>query len=100
MIYRNKYNGALYRHLGIATDKSHMRNNLLVDIYCHENNENAIFVREHDEFLEKFELVIEKQTMNEDELPETMTDEEYQAWYAQSSIPDGGGCRIGPVFKK
>lgn len=38
-------------------------------------------------------------TMFEDELPE-MTDEEYDAWYAQSYLPDGGGCRIGPVVTK
>lgn len=100
MIYRNKHNGALYRHLAIATDKSHMRNGQLVVIYCPIDNEHTIYAWEHDEFIEKFEPVIEKQTMHEDELPKTMTDEEYDAWYAQSTIPDGGGCRIGPVFKK
>ena len=34
-------------------------------------------------------------TMFEDELPE-MTDDEYNAWYENSHVPDDVGCRIGP----
>ena len=36
--------------------------------------------------------------MYEDELPE-MTDDEYEEWYINSHIPDGVGCRMGPVVK-
>lgn len=34
--------------------------------------------------------------MHEDELPEDMTDAEYDAWFAHSHVPDGVGCRMGP----
>jgi len=32
----------------------------------------------------------------EDELPEDMTDEEYDKWYETSYVPDGVGCRMRP----
>jgi len=34
-------------------------------------------------------------TMHEDELP-LMTDDEYSAWYENSTVPGGVGCRVGP----
>lgn len=34
--------------------------------------------------------------VHEDELP-AMTDEQYDAWFAVSYVPDGVGCRIGPA---
>ena len=38
--------------------------------------------------------------MNEDELPEDITDAEYSAWFARSFIPGGIGCRVGPRFAR
>lgn len=37
-------------------------------------------------------------TMHEDELPDDMTDAEYKQWFENSYVPDGVGCRVGPVF--
>ena len=37
-------------------------------------------------------------SMPEDELPADITPEDYDTWYAQSSIPGGVGCRFGPRF--
>ncbi len=34
--------------------------------------------------------------INEDELPKSITDEQYAAWFKLSWIPDGVGCRVGP----
>jgi len=34
--------------------------------------------------------------MYEDQLPESMTDAEYNAWFAQSTLVDG--VRMGPIF--
>lgn len=34
----------------------------------------------------------------EDELPPDMPKEDYDAWYAQSWVTDGVGCRVGPVY--
>lgn len=36
-------------------------------------------------------------TMYEDELPESITDEEYDSWYENSCVVDG--VRMGPKFK-
>ncbi len=36
------------------------------------------------------------QYINEDELPKSITDEQYAAWFKLSWIPDGVGCRVGP----
>lgn len=38
----------------------------------------------------------EVETMYEDELPESITDEEYSAWFDMSTVVDG--VRIGPVL--
>ncbi len=34
--------------------------------------------------------------MFEDDLPETISDEDYDEWYRNSHVPDGVGCRMGP----
>ncbi len=34
--------------------------------------------------------------VHEDELPKSITDEQYAAWYKRSWIPGGVGCRVGP----
>ena len=36
------------------------------------------------------------QMIHEDELPAGMTQDEYDAWYENSHVPDGVGCRMGP----
>jgi hypothetical protein len=36
--------------------------------------------------------------MHEDQLPVNMPKEDYDKWYAQSWIPEGVGCRVGPVY--
>ena len=43
----------------------------------------------------RFQNTLEAQ-VHEDELP-PMTDEQYDAWFALSYIPDGVGCRMGPA---
>ena len=35
----------------------------------------------------------------EDDLPDDMTDEQYENWYRTSYVPDGLGCRVGPYQK-
>lgn len=35
-------------------------------------------------------------TMHEDELPGSITDAEYNAWYEHSHVPGWVGCRVGP----
>jgi hypothetical protein len=36
--------------------------------------------------------------MFEDELPDDMTNDDYDEWYKWSRVPDGVGCRMGPRF--
>jgi hypothetical protein len=36
--------------------------------------------------------------IHEDELPSNMPKEDYDKWFAQSWIPDGVGCRVGPRY--
>jgi len=38
----------------------------------------------------------EKDLIHEDELPPDISQEDYDRWYAQSFVPDGVGCRVGP----
>ena len=38
--------------------------------------------------------------MFEDELPDDLTDLEYNLWFKKSYIPDGVGCRVGPKVKR
>jgi hypothetical protein len=42
--------------------------------------------------------VMEGDLMHEDELPENMPQADYDKWYAQSFVPDGVGCRVGPKY--
>jgi hypothetical protein len=51
------------------------------------------------EMLERIAAGTEPQhqwTMHEDELP-PMSDEQYAKWFAASYVPDGVGCRVGPM---
>lgn len=55
--YRNKKTGHLYRHLAVATDATNARDGVLVVVYCPDDNEHSIYVREQAEFEAKFEMV-------------------------------------------
>ena len=57
MLYKNKKTGKIYKHLAIGIDKTNSRNGELVVIYCPDDNEHTIFVREQSEFEEKFEIL-------------------------------------------
>lgn len=57
MKYRNKKTGQIYRHLAMATDCTNSRDGLPVVIYCPDDNEHNIFVRDSAQFFEKFEIV-------------------------------------------
>ena len=53
---------------------------------------------EHAERLCAFVRALTLPQVNEDELP-PMTDEQYDAWFALSYVPDGVGCRMGPAIE-
>jgi hypothetical protein len=36
--------------------------------------------------------------MHEDELPANMPKKDYAKWYEASWLPEGGGCRVGPIY--
>ena len=36
----------------------------------------------------------------EDELPEDMTDADYDEWYGFSCVPGNVGCRVGPPVER
>jgi hypothetical protein len=57
MRFRNKKTGEIYRHLAYATECTNSINSTGVVIYCKDDNEHNIFVRETGEFEEKFELM-------------------------------------------
>ena len=56
-LYRNKKTGNIYRKLAIGVDHTNERDGTLVVIYCPDDNEHTIFVREENEFEEKFEML-------------------------------------------
>jgi len=55
--YRNKKTGEIYRWLAAGNDCTNSRVGLPVAIYCPDENEHMIFVREQYEFEDKFEEV-------------------------------------------
>jgi hypothetical protein len=57
MKYRNLKTGNIYRHLAVAVDATNERDGLLVVVYCPDDNEHTIYVREQEEFYTKFEIV-------------------------------------------
>ena len=59
MIYKNKKTGNLYRLLAVATDCTNSRDSSNVIVYCPDDNEHSIFVRDIDEFNDKFDPVTE-----------------------------------------
>lgn len=57
MKYRHKKTGNIYRHLAIAVDATNARDGVMVVVYCPDDNEHSIYVREQAEFEQKFEMV-------------------------------------------
>ena len=58
MLFRHKKTGKMYRHLAHGTDCTNSRDGTGVVVYCPDDNEHSIFVREVWEFHEKFESII------------------------------------------
>ncbi len=58
MLFRYKKTGKIYRQLAIAVDVTEARDGLLVVVYCPDDNEHLIYVREQTEFELKFEPVL------------------------------------------
>lgn len=56
--YRHKQTGIIYRWLAYGIDCTNERG-LPVIIYCPDDNEHTVYVREEKEFYEKFERVEE-----------------------------------------
>ena len=59
MRYIHKKTGKVYRHLAIAIDATNNRDGTTVVVYCPDDNEHSIFVREQTEFYDKFILIPE-----------------------------------------
>ena len=57
MYYRHLKTGNIYKHLAIGIDCTNSRADTKVVIYCPDDNEHSIFVREETEFYEKFEII-------------------------------------------
>ena len=55
MKFKNKKTGGIYRLLAHAIDSTNQRDGLTVIVYCPDDNEHSIFVREEKEFFSKFE---------------------------------------------
>lgn len=55
--YRNKKTGEIYRRLAVGIDKTNSRDGLTVVIYCPDDNEHTVYVREVVEFERKFEMM-------------------------------------------
>jgi hypothetical protein len=56
-VWRHKKTGQVYRWLADGVDCTNSRDGTMVVIYCPDDCEHTVFVREHDEFYEKFEIV-------------------------------------------
>lgn len=54
--YRHKKTGHIYLHLAVATDATSDQWRVVV-VYCPDDNEYSIYVREQGEFEAEFEMV-------------------------------------------
>jgi hypothetical protein len=54
MLYKHRKSGNLYRHLAVARDTTDGRGEALVVVYCPNDDEHTVFVREQREFETKF----------------------------------------------
>lgn len=57
MRYRHKKTGNIYRHLAWATDCTNERDGTSVVIYCPDDDEHTIYVRDAKEHEEKFDML-------------------------------------------
>ena len=57
MLYRNKKKGTLYKLIGTAINCTNAQDGQIMLIYEPVEGEHLVFVRERNEFYEKFELV-------------------------------------------
>lgn len=57
MRFRHNKTGNIYRHLAYATDCTNCRDGTGVVVYCKDDNEHDIFVRDAKEFEQKFTLL-------------------------------------------
>ena len=57
MLYRNKKTGDTYRHLAHAIDATNQRHGAPLVVYCPDDNEHSIFVRDAAEFERKFKPI-------------------------------------------
>ena len=55
--FRHNKTGNIYRQLAFATDCTNSRGGTRVIVYCRDDNENNIFVREVEEFEQKFTFI-------------------------------------------
>lgn len=55
MIYRNKRTGKRYRWLAAGVDCTNARDGTPVVVYCPDDDEHTIWVREQEEFMQKFQ---------------------------------------------
>lgn len=57
MRFRHNKTGNVYRHLAYATDCTNLRDGTGVVVYCKDDNEHDILVRDAEEFEHKFTLI-------------------------------------------
>ena len=57
MLYRHLKTGNLYRYLALAIDCTNSCEGTPMVVYCPDDNEHSIYVREEKEFHKKFEPV-------------------------------------------
>lgn len=56
-MFRHLKSGRLYHKVGVAIDATNATEGRTMVIYCREDDPRAFFVREHEEFMKKFERV-------------------------------------------
>lgn len=60
MRYRNKKTGKIYRFLAAGIDATNERDGTPVVVYCPDDNWHVVYVRDEEEFYEKFEIAEDK----------------------------------------
>jgi len=59
MKYKHKKTGKIYKHLAIAIDCTNERDGLPVVVYAPDDEAHTVYIREQQEFIEKFEILEE-----------------------------------------
>lgn len=57
MYFRNRKTGLIYRWLAAGVDCTNARHGTPMAIYCPDDDEHTVYVREQSEFDDKFELM-------------------------------------------